>query len=265
MGLYGQYSYKRWLVEIQWHIQDLNNIHQRLYHKYKNVSPIPHRIPARLHKMCWSHTADSFRGCGQVAAFLHFFWTWSNSPRLLDRDRVFHLIGNRPPKHSPPQTCLAIFEDLHISTHAERLLHILHFYAKKAILLSWKGSQIPPKIPLVKTDQWLFGSIKTHVWDAEKNQNLSQNMGQMAGEPSNPFYRVDTLLYTVPKGAVHLTMSTPLVASWLEKCMLIIPCNFVLNNHKRHANWNLFIDHWSVSLQHAMLWITILMLMYKIQ
>lgn len=102
---------------------------------------LPHLTPARLHKMGLAPTADCFQECGQVADFLHWVGIGSFISSAVGLPNILH-----------PKNCLlGIFGALHISSHARRLLFILHFYEKKVVLLSWKGSQIR------------FTSIQTHV------------------------------------------------------------------------------------------------------
>ena len=118
-------TYKTSVIASQHRIIQVNAFHQT------------HLTPARLHRMGLLPSAACFRGCGQEADFSHCFWSCPVVPALLGGSGCFHLIGARAPKHNPPQG-LPI---LHLSSHAKRLLHILYFYVRKAILLSWKGAQ----------------------------------------------------------------------------------------------------------------------------
>lgn len=105
-----------------------------------------HLTPARLHKMGLKSSAECFRGCGGSADIMHCFWTcpvvqdfWvevgSFISSALGLPNIIH----------PKNGLLGIFGDLQLSSQAKRLLRILYFYVRKAILLSWKGIQTPLK------------------------------------------------------------------------------------------------------------------------
>lgn len=105
-----------------------------------------HLTLARMHKMGISPSAECFRGCGQTADFLHFYWTcptvqdfWANIGSFISSALDLPNIVN------PQNYLLGIFGDLTIPSKAKRLLRILYFYAKKSLLLTWKGSATPPQ------------------------------------------------------------------------------------------------------------------------
>lgn len=105
-----------------------------------------HLTLVRLCKMGLKPTAECFRGCGGDADFLHCFWT---CPVVQDFWReVGSFISSAlglPNIIHPKNGLLGVFGDLQISSQAKRLLRILYFYVRKAILLSWKGIQTPLK------------------------------------------------------------------------------------------------------------------------
>lgn len=83
-----------------------------------------------------------FRGCGQVADFLHCFWTCTIAQEYWVDIGSFISSWGMPNIVNPKTCLLGIFGDLSISSHAKRLLHILYFLCEKAPLL-WRGLLFP--------------------------------------------------------------------------------------------------------------------------
>lgn len=130
----------------------INNI--KIFH-------LSHITPASLHKLWLTPTAECCRGCGQTTDFLHCFWTCSIVQHFRTEMGTFISSAMGLPNILHPKNCLlGIFSDFHIWTHAKRLLHILHFYVRKTILFSWKGSQTPLKSLWLKLINELILSYK---------------------------------------------------------------------------------------------------------
>lgn len=103
-----------------------------------------HLSPYRMYRMGLRSTPECFRGCGAEDTFLHCFWScpfvssfWSEIgsffSTVLGVSNILH-----------PKNCLLdVFGVLSVSVYIKRLLRILYFFAKKTILLRWKGTSQP--------------------------------------------------------------------------------------------------------------------------
>lgn len=129
-------------------------------------------------------SAKCFRGCGQTADFLHCFWScpvvqdfWAEVSSFISSAMGLPNIVH------PKNWLLGIFGDLHILSHAKRLLCILYFYVKKSILLSWKGTQTPLKSLWLKLINDFIPLYKLTFELRKRNKTFHKIWGRWIASP----------------------------------------------------------------------------------